>query len=319
MPVKFSSDQIKNWVTKHFDDYKESKGGAEIRVNNPFGSDDGYHLWINVDNGIVNDFRPGYKELVAGSFVNFVSKYLGVSRSEAVKDIAAGGEVQFTQGISQKKKEKEAAECGAVELPSGFVFLDKDNSASSEHVRRYLGGRVVDSGLITKYGVGRCGLDVVFPYFENFDVVYWQSRSTVGKVFNFPKGTNKSAFVYGIDDIDYNRMVVVCESIFNCLMFDNGVAIGGCCLDRTQIIKLLNKGVKSVCLAFDNDDAGKAGTFKAAKMFPNDVEIFFSFPLVDMDWNDLAQFHGIEDVGSVFNHNLKSASLSNLVSLRVNS
>ena len=206
--LKPSPDQIKSWIKKNFgDDHKSAKRGAEVRINNPLSIDSGYHLWINLKKAVVNDFRPNYKSGVAGSFLSFVMKYHGLSFKEAVREVM--GDVDF------KRQEifNEDFDIGptniSVELPPGFQKLTYDDNLISSTVKKYLNRRCISNGKMYVQGVGHCGTDVVFPYYEFRKIVYWQQRSITDKRFLFPEGANKSYHVYGIDSIDPTDPVIV--------------------------------------------------------------------------------------------------------------
>lgn len=313
--IKPTPDQIKFWIKKNFgDDFKVAKRGTEIRVNNPLSFDDGYHLWINLRKGVVNDFRPNYKSGVAGGFLSFVMKYRGIGFREAVKEVI--GDVNFKKhqifdddlNVDQNTK---------VELPLGFKKLTYDSDLTSSAVKRYLNKRCIANGKIYVLGVGYCGTDVVFPYYEFRSVVYWQQRSIIDKRFLFPDGGNKSKYIYGIDSIDPTDPVIVTESIFNSLMFENAVAVGGSDFSDDQKLKLRKLGVKKLILAFDNDGAGRAGIAKAFEKLNSYFDLFYSLTNDESDWNDVAIANNIEEPFRMLKRNIKKLDFKAAVKLKL--
>lgn len=309
MRIKPSPEQIKSWIVRNIgNDYKIAKHGEEIRINNPLGHDDGYHLWINVHKACVHDFRPEYGSISNGSFIRFVSKCKKLSFKEAVYDVMGiniyCAKVQAGVGGMDIKAGTES-KCGSVVLPDEFDVLDGDDPIKNA-VKNYLFSRCVSAEKIERLSIGHSGYFVVFPYYENGKIVYWQSRSILNKIYRFPPSVSKTNYLYGIDEIDGRQPTVIVESIFNALMFDGAVAIGGSSISDKQIDKLYKRGVRSVIVAFDNDGAGVAGTAKCYKMMCNKFELFYAFPLDGVgDWNDVARNSGLDECKNMLYSNVK--------------
>jgi len=316
--IKPTPEQIVLWIKKNFgDEYKTAKGGQEIRINNPLSIDDNHHLWINVKKAIVNDFRPNYKSGVAGTFLSFVMKYKNIRFKDAAKEVI--GDNYKTYDIFEYGDEDDEP-IQEIALPSGFKKFTYEDTKLSAIVKRYLNQRCVTNGKIYVNGVGYVGPNVVFPYQEFGKIVYWQQRAITNKEFLFPDGTNKSRFIYGIDSIDPTEPVVITESIFNALMFENGLAIGGSDISDDQKNKLRKVGVKRVVIAFDNDKAGIAGTTKAYDKMKAYFDMFYGFTDKpkdeDGDWNDLARRCGIDAPMKMLKRNVKKLDFKSVVTLR---
>ena len=117
------------------------------------------------------------------------------------------------------------------------------------------------------------------PYYEYDELVYWQGRSIYNKNFLFPPDTSKTKFIFGVDSLDFDGYAIITESIFNCLMFNKGVAIGGSIIDSEQIRLLKSFNVSKIIVAFDNDDAGVKGISDSYKLLCNDFNLFYSLAL----------------------------------------
>jgi DNA primase len=205
-----------------------------------------------------------------------------------------------------------------VEMPDGFEYLYGSNDILAQPVINYLHTRKVTAEQIQSHKIGYTDLEVVFPFFEDGDIVYWQSRSVIDKKFKFPEGTNKTDFVYGIDNIEPGEPIIMTESIFNALMFDRGVPIGGSSPSPNQKIKLKKRGVSEIIVAFDNDEAGRAGTSQCFKLFRSDFSLCYSMPPdPELDWNDIAQMHGRPAAYESLTKNIKKLTFQESIRLKM--
>lgn len=313
--IKPSPDQIESWVKRNFGDYKSVRSGGDdqIRVNNPLVNDQGKHLWINLSRACVIDFRPHAKRRVSGSFLWFVKLYKKVSFREAVSDVM--GSNIYYENVNDSFQ-YDARENRKIALPDGYKELD-DSDEYDVMMFNYLYSRCVSDLQIRSFHIGRCGFDVVFPYFENGDVVYWQSRSILNKIFSFPPDTDKSLFIYGIDNIEPGEPVIVTESIFNALMFDRGASIGGSSLSESQARKLKRMGCDDVIVAFDNDEAGLYGAAKCFDLMGSKCHMYYSVPPDDRDWNKIAQDDGIDRCYDLLLRNTKRLNMKSSVGLKM--
>jgi hypothetical protein len=165
--------------------------------------------------------------------------------------------------------------------------------------------RGIDRNKIEKYGILHAGLDVVWPYFEFDDLVYWQSRSRTDKRFLFPDisvGVGKGDFLYGFDQVEPASYLIITEAIFDCQTLEHQcVASGGAELIDRQLRKIKFLGPKDgIILAPDNDIAGIKSILANARILDAlGYKLLFSVPPeieydnedgtknVTKDWNDL--------------------------------
>lgn len=313
--IKPSPEQIKAWIKENFgSDYKVARRGEEIRINNPFSSDDSYHLWINLKKGLVKDWRPSHKD-VAGTFISFVMRYKEVNFKSAITEVM-GRNVDFYSSNNETIEKLPKLKSNEISLPEGFNKLTYEDNKISSIIKKYLNNRCIKNGKIYVLGVGYCNMNIVFPYYENKKVVYWQQRSITNKMFLFPENSVKSDFIYGIDHIDPSDPVIITESIFNALMFDNALAIGGSDLSDNQKTKLRKLGIKKIIFAFDNDEAGLAGTVKAYEKLNAYFDLFYSITDGDSDWNDLAIKKSIDEPIKILKKNLKKLNFKECVNIK---
>jgi len=298
--MRITPQQIEAWVKKNFQ-YKMASGGKQIRINNPFDNDDDYHMWVSLSitplkkgpyigkkNYWVHDFRGTY----ASSFVGFVKRYLNTNYRQAVSAVV-GEKVDPSFYLREDEEVKEEIET-ILELPQGSkpIIGDKESRARM-HAINYLEGRCVNLEKIEKYNIYYTVSSVVFPYFEYGNIVYWQERNLLNKIFMFPDsstGANKTDFLYGFDMVNPESTIYIVESIFNCISIgDSCLASGGAVLAGEQLNRLKMLRPKKIVLAPDNDKAGISSLIKNYYQIKEICPIFYSLPPKPDDWNDIEQ------------------------------
>lgn len=319
--LKLQPHQIEAWVSKHFDyDRKTDKNGETwLLIANPFYTNDKRKFNISIDRGICHDWRGD--EFWAGSpnpktgklnksFIKFVKLYRNISYSQAITEVVGDKDAWKYIHPTNIVEEQEIKIVG-VELPKSSVSLYKDpNNEINSMVINYLKNRGYTMQLIESSMLMRHDFNALWPYFEYEELVYWQSRNILNKVFQFPPTTveqngkvvgkleaSKSDFLYGFDDVEYNKYVIITEAIFDKIMHgDNSVAIGGADISDTQISKLALKKPKAVILAGDMDKTGiRTGIISNGNKIKSRLGCQIYWSLIDMDaykngakdWNDL--------------------------------
>jgi hypothetical protein len=331
-------DKIAAWVYKYFPDCKPRKGGEELRICNPFDGDTGYHFNVSTTRGCTHDWRgdlswvgfnPNTGKLQYRTFIRFVQLYLTQQRgrcsfSDAIQDVlgtSSGARALFKwQKTRLLPEEKEIA---SLALPEGTSEFGKSQSKLVSGLISWLASRGVDDKKINKYRIMYSGLDVVWPYFEFDQMVYWQSRSRLNKMFRFPPesvGVTKGQFFYGFDQIEPASFVVIVESIFNCLTLeDQCLASGGASLTEIQAKKIRLLGPRDgIILAPDNDKAGIGSiAYNVAALQPLGYKIFYALPPIvklpdgklSNDWNDLVKVASAAEIKRIFEKSVKPYNL----------
>jgi hypothetical protein len=334
MNVPIPPDKITAWVYKYFPDCKPRKGGDELRINNPFDGDTGYHFNVSIIKASVHDWRgdsswvgfnPNTGKLQHRTFIRFVQLYLTQQRGrcsfpDAIQDVlgaSSGARALFKwQKTRLLPEEKEAI---SLALPEGATEFGQSQPKLVAGLVAWLASRGVDSKKINKYRIMYSGLSVVWPYFEYDQMVYWQSRSRLNKTFRFPPesvGVTKGQFFYGFDQIEPASFVIIVESIFNCLTLeDQCLASGGASLTETQVKKIRLLGPKDgIILAPDNDKAGISSVLHNAALLQQlNYRIFYALPPIvklsdntmSNDWNDLVKVAGITEIRKTFEKSVK--------------
>lgn len=311
--MRLPPDKITAWITNNFE-IKPRKGGTELRICNPFDGDRKFHLNINVEKGLCHDFRgdewAGYTpsgSLVKRTFLKFVQLYLNCSYTQAVKEVLGSSSSARSYLRHWKLRGKEEAKKDlSFGLPEGTESISASkHPKTAATVLRWLHSRGIDDRKIEKYNIMHCGLDVVWPYFEFDELVYWQSRSRTDKRFSFPStdvGVGKADFLYGFDQIEPASHLIITEAIFDCQTLESQcVGSGGVDLSDRQLRKIKFLGPKDgIILAPDNDIAGvKSVLVNASRLEILGFRLLFSIPpeieyedddgeiAVTKDWNDL--------------------------------
>jgi len=332
--VKFqpSPAQIESWVTRNFPTHKRRKGGEEFDIPNPIDGDAGRHLGINTKIAKCHDWRPGHHG-ADGKFMNFVMKFRGISWTAAVKEIC--GQETDVRAILRAEVPQETTLKPQIQLPSGAMpFSDAAVGGKFRQIAlNYLISRGVSEELAKQKSLMFTVGEIVFPYYEYGELVYWQSRSVLSKSFNFPPNTSKADFLFGFDDVEPCTEIIVCESIFNALSLgENAVATGGASLSSSglQVKKIKALGPQRVILAPDNDDAGLKSLFDNFFILEPyfNGKIWYSLPTKlnpsgslaakdTKDWNDVECVAGKGAARLSYQMNLRELDQAELFRLRV--
>jgi hypothetical protein len=338
MHIPIPPDKISAWVYNNFPECKPRKGGDELRINNPFDGDEGFHFNISVLKGYAHDWRgdstwaginPSTGKLNHRTFLRFVQEYLTHKRgncsfSQAVQDVlgsSSGARALFKW--HRTRLMPELKENAALALPEGTAEFGESQPKLVAGLISWLASRGVDNRKINKYKIRYSGLNVVWPFFEYDEIVYWQSRSRLNKIFRFPPesiGVTKGQFFYGFDQVEPASFLIVVESIFNCLTLeDQCVASGGASLTETQAKKIRLIGPKDgIILAPDNDKAGISSIFHNSLLLqPLNYKIYYALPPIvklpdgkmSNDWNDLVKVASLSEIRQTFEKSVKPLNI----------
>lgn len=283
---KPTKTQILNWIKKNFHDYKIRKNGNEVLVPNPLYHNDKLKLNISLIKAVVHDWRT---DAFNYSFIQFVSKYKNISWKAAWKEVTS------SVYIPNKKESQDDLDPDInIELPeTAYPIENLQIPQMRTATINYMSSRGIGYDRLVKnhvyYGIG----EVIFPYIEFGEIVYWQSRSIVDKIFNFPPNSQKENFIYGIDNCNFKGELIIVESIIDAITIDdNTLAIGGSSISKQQLKKIQFLEPEKIIVAPDNDKAGrnmlKQAFFKLKKII-NEDKIYYVFPPKEQDWNDLRE------------------------------
>lgn len=294
-------DASLRWLESRFGSVKRQ--GKNLCVCAPWPNASGepdkkHHLSVWPEGNCYHNWRPPHN---SGSLVSLVVETDGCSFAEAAERLGASPDsVRITadsfQRALQKLEDDGARKRAAREglstatpaaLPPGFTAFD-DPRASGDPLARaalaHLESRGVPPG---PFGIGYCGtaprvsglpkMDgrVVVPYFDRHGrVVYWTARSVDGlgpKYANPPSNSGSLGKGAALWCSDWSRRggdVFLVEGALDAVSLAvagvRSAAIGGCEVSAEQEKLVASLGASRVVLAFDSDEAGRAGTTKAA-------------------------------------------------------
>jgi hypothetical protein len=342
MNIKIHPDHIEQWVKKHFPDYIK-KSDEYIVISNPFYGNDKKKFNISLTKGFCHDWRddtwahpvnPKTGKLNR-SFIKFVKLYRKCSYDQAIREVL-GSSASIKQYYRPELiSESDNALVVDVQLPQHAASLSLEDTKLTKVIKNYLISRGYTDQSIKDKMLMYEGTDVVWPYFEYEELVYWQSRSVLNKRFKFPDkekyengvliGKNnkgKADYLYGFDDVKLGKYLIITEAIFcQNTLGDQCVASGGALLSSTQISKMKLLSPNSVILAADNDHAGIKSIVQNSKMLKNaGFKVFYSICPADeecKDWNDLFTIRKMshQDIRKVFEDNIKPYNISSMYNL----
>ena len=312
--MKIPPQKIIAFIKAHFD--FKAKNNGEYLIHNPMQPGKKMHFGINPVTGLCHDWRGddwvGYNASTGKrnkcTFARFVQNYLNCSFVQAVKAIM-GGDVDPRSYIGSQKAATHTPEGQkAVTLPEGSKRLAGDTTKLAEFVRAYLNNqRAITNEMIARYDIHFKGMEVVWPYYEYDELVYWQTRSTIDKVFQFPSdsmyGVSKGMFLYGFDYVEPASYMVIVEAIIGAnTIGEQCVASGGAALTPDQLKKIKILGPKDgIILAADLDAPGIKSILANAELLePLNYRLMYSLPNhvlqqggkageLANDWNDIAK------------------------------
>lgn len=327
MNIKIHPDQIEQWVKKYFPDYIK-KSEEYLVISNPFYSNDKKKFNISLTKGFCHDWRddswaapPNPKTgKLNRSFIKFVKLYRKCSYDQALKEVlGASASIKHyyrPEAISQFDN----IEVVNVKLPKNATSLALEDNKSATIAKNYLVSRGYTIDKIKEKMLMYEGTNIIWPYFEYEELVYWQSRSILNKRFQFPDtdvyegnklvgklDIGKSDFLYGFDDVKLGSYVIITEAIFcQNTLGEQCVASGGAALSTTQVSKLKLLNPKSIILAADNDVAGLKSILHNAKLLINaGYKVYYSICPDETgckDWNDqfTIGYKSLQEIRNIF-------------------
>lgn len=194
------SQRIKTWVLRHFPDAKERHD--ELVIVSPFRNDGKYKFNISLTKGQCHDWRgdswAGETSVKTSkrncSFFNFVRLYLGCSYIEAVKSVMGDSANPKDFLYGKPEDDETPLKTVEVELPSGLETIHDATDVEGRAIRKWLMKRGYTLEMMEEANLQHIGMEVYWPYYEYGEMVYWQSRSRMNKIYRFP-----NVKVYGPD------------------------------------------------------------------------------------------------------------------------
>lgn len=280
MNIFISPVLIRKYLEENFPSFKTA--GDEVTIPSIFYKDSGEHLSINTESGLWQDFKSGHK----GNFPQFVAYHTGLPPEYVLSKFKSA----LYTNANQLKEILLSEFHETVRVPTNMTTSDLSeemkNFSMVDHTKAFKSGSCYDSVLMSKAATflakrklhkidayvatkGVFSGRLILPFAANGRIYYFLGRALLNqkqKYFN-PKET-----VYGVKSSDilypYDKLsgyAIVAEGTIDAITLQlcglNATSIQGSKLSIAQI-KSLSVNSK-VILAFDNDSAGSAGSFKA--------------------------------------------------------
>ena len=332
-------DAIRGWVRRNFPDYKERRNGEQLVICNPLVSDDEYHFNISTSLALCHDWRSDESWAPFNpstgkynkSFLAFVTKYKRCTYRQALTDIL--GNTQYKE--TPKSIIEPLPTVSNIQLPVGAIrIVDSQYRQMTTILYNWLLSRGVTRDDVRCYDLYHLGTDVIWPYYEYAELVYWQMRSSINKRFTYPPGSigvTKGQFLYGYDFVNPASYLIITESIFDAhTLQSQALASGGADLTRQQVQKILDLNPRDgVILAPDNDRAGVKSIIRNGQLLlDSGLIVGYSIPPrlyyskdgnnhTTKDWNELLNIMPKSEVKPTFERNVMNLNWNSLLELRL--
>jgi hypothetical protein len=249
---------IKSFLENNFGEIKQTSTG-EYRINSIYEDDNKFHLYINTEKGVFNDFKSGE----SGTLLKLISEFIGIPKNKVfyhlIKEYSNKEDLKKFTIIEDKRKTL------TLELPEGLTFFSENTTGIiRDQAWNYLESRGIPRKNIMDLGYIYCPVSeydrtIFVPFYENGEIVYFITRDFTEKNlirYRNPTGFNSKSFVYNIDKIE--KEVFIFEGIFDALMLENqiGTAMLSADLGKEQVIKIWNKTPENIIFVPDNDFTG---------------------------------------------------------------
>jgi len=286
--------------------------GDQIRFNSPFCEDNKHHLYCNIKKfwkGVYNCFKSNNK----GTVVGLVMKVENCSYDKALHILG----IKQTKFFEKFEIEPEGVDTDllnqeefiTLKIPEYIAPLEESPLWLKNKAKEYLSQRLINPSMFYIGIDGRMKNRVVIPYKDRMgNWIYYNGRALFENKLRY-LGPPKEEHDIGKADViffpkwfDKNQKIYVCEGEFDCISICNedtiACAIGGKFVSVKQASILANK---KICLAFDNDEAGKTAIETSAKLLKSfGCQVTFVHPPQDIkDWNEFLIKHG-KDILNVY-------------------
>lgn len=255
--------------------------------------------------GTVHCFTCGYR----ANLTKFVADCLGTSYRNANEWLLGfvDYEVLYEDGLDFSKWEDEFDKIlNEVDEPKASKDPYKDIKGVSvdelkqyDYIHPYMFQRKFNDWAIDKFEIGYDPKTeaLTFPVYVNGKCLFVARRKVKYKRFDMPALRPKP--IYGVDYLDDNKEVIVCESVINaitCWMYGRqAVALFGTG-SKEQIEELKKLPQLKIVVCLDNDDAGENGTNRIINGLSNKIVTRLKVPK-GKDVNDLTkeEFDALEE------------------------
>lgn len=243
----------------------EPNDSNEIKTTCPFHDDNSPSMAINAETGAWHCFKPDCQ--MGGGVVEFVSNLEGVSKAKANSILEK--EYDMNGKIRKKKQKKKVPPIPQQEVTDWNTILKK-----SKKVLDYLlNERGITKKTIDKFMLGWDGNRITIPIYDEegkIRNVRKYKPDAKNKVISYDSGYG-SARLYPVGNLIYDK-IVLCEGELDAILANQMgykaiTVTGGAGTWRKKWSKRFEN--KKVDICYDNDESGKKGAEKVARMLVN--------------------------------------------------
>jgi len=253
----------------------EAAGGKELRIDCPFCSDSGQHMYVNVERKLFHCFRCE----TSNNLVGFIMKVEKVDLGGAfrlVRKFSRGGPVR------REPRKVTATKLSECPLPSGLVRISASRRAElPDKLLNLLEEKHVSLTTAQQLdwcwcSIGRMRNRLIIPVMSGGLMVGWLARDCSGmskQKYMFPEGFRATDYLWGMNEcLDrQSRHVVLVEGVFDALTVGLGEAVALCgkhlSIGQMSLLSVLGPEKVTVCLDGDAVPAGEAMAMNLAPMF----------------------------------------------------
>jgi len=257
MKTKIPKNLIVKFIKDNFSTKETSTG--ELRINSIFDNDKKYHLYIEPDKEVFNDFKSGEN----GKIEKLISEFLNIPEQNILTYLI---KEYGLDTIIQEKIEEEKDSVSLI-LPEGLKFFNEGKiGIIGKKAYNYLKKRKIEEEKIMKLGYiyneeSEYNNSIFIPFYENGEIVYFITRDFTGESYlryKNPHGLDSKKFLYNIDNL--GETIIICEGVFDALSIDNPQAtcLLSADLGKDQAKKIFNiVSPKNIIFVPDNDETGE--------------------------------------------------------------
>jgi len=295
------------WAKKRLGTHIEA--GHEIRFNSIWKEDSNHHLYCNLSGGkskIKFGVYQCWKSNHRGTLVSLVREVESCSFLDALEILGLSERVRPKEHIDFYDDEEVSNilpqdTFKVLEFPEGCLSYDSCDNYQKNLIKNYLSARSIPPEYFYLGTKDKYKNRILIPYYDqNRNLIYYNGRAIYQTNLRYlgPSkeiGVGKSDVVFIQNWFTNGEKVYLCEGEFDAVSLNIsgfcGCAVGGKFVSIIQATILSNR---KICLAFDNDEAGKSSIEACRKI----LEKFGCTvskvcpPESIKDWNEFLVKHG---------------------------
>lgn len=267
-----------DWAKQKLGNYIESE--PEIRFKSIWCEDKGHHLYCNIYGGknkIPFGVYQCWKSNKKGTLIKLIMELDKCSYNDALYTLGLKNGPRPIEEMSYDDENQifdlPDDSFQVLSMPLGIVKYQEASEYWKTITANYLTSRCINPEFFYIGIDGRYKNRVIIPYYdEKGNLIYYNGRSLFNNKLRYlgptkDIGVGKSDVIFMYKWFSQNDKIYLCEGEFDSISLNNsgliGCAVGGKFVSIKQATILANK---RVCLAFDNDDAGKDAIISSKKM-----------------------------------------------------